>query len=701
MNDAPKLLIEWSSRWDDFKTAVGPAFSRSPEKLAGEAATGLFPYRGILVSWGLEIFLLVAVIVLPGKLQSLSPYVPPTTPKYDVIYYTGDELPQTEDAGGAQAGRTGEAGGSEAKHRSQTIKVSRGSSLSEKVVDAPKLKLPTTNLDVANLLALHSIPGPAPAEGLQRSLPSATLPQMNAVAPTPDVGIPKLQLPPSLVTGVAAPMPSVSRDKMRNSAALAAQAVPPAPGDLQREVGSSSVPVARTTEIVPPPISAPVRDADHVAKLTLPAPNVVAPPPSQVQRELSKIGSSGSGDVRSQVVPPPVQSASGSLGRMNAAVGGFGSSNDNVVAPPSQSGDRSLNRNGTGSLIGNTNVVAPPSDSGNRAIGGQNLGGVLSAANVVPPPPTLGGQGSANGDGTGKKGSGRGSPFDLGSSVAPPGGGGGSGGGSGIVLSNKPGSAVGVPGAGAAGSLAMSPAGGDKPGLGGSGGGTGIGHGTGPGSGLTGSGSGAGREGGGHGSDPNAHNGISPYPGPGGAGKGTNGTPAVPGVSVQGGNTITLPSFGSNGDPNGSAPGRSSVANNRKGPDIQIVATPRSGGGFNQYGALKGDRNYTLYIGTSVGTVVMQYADPASVSHPYAEDLSAPDPLHAELPAGVLRVPVTIACILNREGVIKSAHVLQSGDPDTAAKIMAALTNWKFRPALRGDQPVEVNAILGFNTNTD
>jgi hypothetical protein len=162
-----------------------------------------------------------------------------------------------------------------------------------------------------------------------------------------------------------------------------------------------------------------------------------------------------------------------------------------------------------------------------------------------------------------------------------------------------------------------------------------------------------------------------------------------------------LPSFGSNGDPNGSAPGRSSVANNRKGPDIQIVATPRSGGGFNQYGALKGDRNYTLYIGTSVGTVVMQYADPASVSHPYAEDLSAPDPLHAELPAGVLRVPVTIACILNREGVIKSAHILQSGDPDTAAKIMAALTNWKFRPALRGDQPVEVNAILGFNTNTD
>ena len=97
----------------------------------------------------------------------------------------------------------------------------------------------------------------------------------------------------------------------------------------------------------------------------------------------------------------------------------------------------------------------------------------------------------------------------------------------------------------------------------------------------------------------------------------------------------------------------------------------------------------------------MQYADPASVSHPYAEDLSAPDPLHADLPAGILRVPVTIACILDREGVIKSAHILQSSDRQTAAKIMAALPNWKFRPALRGEQPVEVNAILGFSTNTD
>ena len=55
-----------------------------------------------------------------------------------------------------------------------------------------------------------------------------------------------------------------------------------------------------------------------------------------------------------------------------------------------------------------------------------------------------------------------------------------------FVISAQPGSSVGMPGIGGKGSIAMSPAGGDKPGLGGSGGGTGIGHGEGSGSGLTG-----------------------------------------------------------------------------------------------------------------------------------------------------------------------------------------------------------------------
>ena len=120
------------------------------------------------------------------KLASLQPTVLPSMPKYDVIYFSGEELPRTEDAGGAQAGRSGRAGGHEAHHRTQTIRVARGDSLREKVVDAPKLKLPQSDSAVANLLAFNSIPGPAPAEGLRSSLRAPALDE-TAVAPTPEV----------------------------------------------------------------------------------------------------------------------------------------------------------------------------------------------------------------------------------------------------------------------------------------------------------------------------------------------------------------------------------------------------------------------------------------------------------------------------------------------------------------------------------
>jgi len=80
--------------------------------------------------------------------------------------------------------------------------------------------------------------------------------------------------------------------------------------------------------------------------------------------------------------------------------------------------------------------------------------------------------------------------------------------------------------------------------------------------------------------------------------------------------------------------------------------------------------------------------------------LTAPDPLHADLPAGILRSRVVIACLLDRSGAIRNAQVLESANAETTARIMAALPKWKFRPVLRGDQPVEVNAILGFDIDT-
>ena len=249
----------------------------------------------------------------------------------------------------------------------------------------------------------------------------------------------------------------------------------------------------------------------------------------------------------------------------------------------------------------------------------------------------------------------------------------------------------------------MSPSGGDKPGLGGSGAGSSIGNGKGPGSGLAGENSGAGKSGTGRGSDPNARAGISPTPGPGGAGTAPTGSPAAAGVDVRGGSTtttvVTLPSFDSGNSSAPSLPGRSSVRKD-EGPAITIVATSRSGGAFDFYGKLPGD-NYTVYVDTTVGTVVMQFAEADPNSHAGAGALTGPEGIRTDLPAGLSHARLVIKCKLDASGNLKNLQVLEPGPAAMTAKIMAALPSWKFRPATRGAQPVEVNAILGFNIDTN
>jgi hypothetical protein len=699
--EPPRLLVEWSSRWEEFKSALRPALARPPKALAGEAPIGIFPYRGMLACWLLECLLLIAVIVLPERFASLQVPAPPVRLQWDVIYYSADELPQTQDRGGAEAGKSGRAGGQQAHHRTQTIRVARGDKPAEKVVDAPKINLPHSDSAVANLLAFKASPGPPPAEGLRSTLTAPTLPAMNVVPPTPELNSSARHAPtvlatnivppapevshastrtsPTLGTSIIPPAPNVSQDKMRSANPLASTVIAPAPRDAQRDLASSRVPMAQTADVVAPPVSAPQRDVSSTPKLALPATAVIAPPPSQVSRDLNSWGSSNTGDLRAKPVPPPpTASGGGSLARTTVA-----GLTPQVVPPPASI-------SGAGSQRGN---------GGERS--GNSAGALLGSANVVPPPPGLGGGKALTGSGRGSRGAGAGGPLDLGSSVAPPSHAGGSAAGNGVVMSSQPGTKAGLPNSTGGGALAMSPSGTAKSGLGGSGGGAGIGKGNGPGSGLQGEGSGAGKEGTGRGSNPNAHGGISPYPGPGGAGSGASGTPAVPGVSVQGGTTqsITLPSFGDpGGDARSNGPGRSSTSAHG-GPSYTVKATSSSGGVFNRYGQLKGD-NYSIYIETSLGTAVMQYADASSAAHPYSGDLTKPEPLRDDLPHGLQPTYVVFACILDRSGNLRDVKVLEPGAAETTSKILVALHSWKFRPAYRGSEPVEVNAFLGFGIDT-
>jgi hypothetical protein len=643
VNDAPKLLVEWSSPWQEFVTAIRPALGRSGERLAGEARSGLFPYRGMMLSWVLEAALLILIIIVPARLARMRPYAPPALPKYDIIYFSGEELPRAEDAGGAQSGRSGLAGGQEAHHRTQTIRVARGSALREKVVDAPKLNLPRSDSAVANLLAFKTIPGPAPSEGLKSS---------NRM--------------PALSAAAVAPPPQVDRDKIQSAPRLDAAVIPPAPA-ARRDLASLRLPGSHAAEVIPPPVSAPEQVSNSNSQLSLPAPTIIAPPP-QITREIASGPGFGAGELRKQVVPPPVQM-----------------------------GDASAEHRNMEGLESAAAVIPPPVQVGGASLQHPSVGGLGGGTSVVPPPPSV--SSSVGGQGSGNRGSGRGGVLDLGTAVTAPPASGGNNAGTGVVVSNQPGSKVGVPGSGGTGSLAMSPSGGEKPGLGGAGGGSSIGRGNGSGSGFSGEGSGAAKAGSGRGSDVVAHGGISPYPGMGGAGSGTNGKPVVPGVSVRGGsNIVTLPSFGSDGN-QGAGSGRSSSPD-RHGSGITVVATSRSGGAFNFYGALKGDKVYTIYIETGMGTAVMQFADPTSAAQAYSGDLTAPEPMRADVPSDLQRSRLVIACILDRSGLLRNAQVLEPGGSEMTGKVLASLPNWKFRPVLRGDQPVEVNAILGFNIDT-
>ena len=131
---------------------------------------------------------------------------------------------------------------------------------------------------------------------------------------------------------------------------------------------------------------------------------------------------------------------------------------------------------------------------------------------------------------------------------------------------------------------------------------------------------------------------------------------------------------------------------------MTVIATSRSGGVFNYYGLLKGD-NYSFYFETGLGTAVMQYADAAATAHS-KEPLIDPEPMVKDLPPGLRSTRVVFSCILDRSGTLKDIKVLEPGAPEATSRILVALRNWKFRPAFRGEEPVEVNAILGFGVDT-
>lgn len=450
LHDAPKLLVEWSSPWDEFVSSIRPALARSQSRLAGEAPYGIFPYRGMIPCLLLEAFLIFAAIVIRVKIQELRPYLAPRLSSHDVIYYSGDELPRTEDLGGSQAGTSGRSGGDEAHHRTQTIKIARGS-LTPKAVDAPNLKLPSSSDAVANLLAINPNIGPPPADGLQSArkpitfTPSVVAPAPNVIhdytrngikmdaviapspsvprdpfkaapnlsaevvppapsvaddhrlvapalgsrviPPAPNVSRDQMRNTPGLQTSVVAPAPSISSGSSRSAPALSVSVIAPAPNVATRDISRSPVQAANEA-VVPPPASAPERVNSRTAKLNLPAPVIAPPPSANVPDDARRIASSAAPDPSKAVVPaPPAEPATGSF--VGSLIGKIFGSSEVVPPPPSVSSGA----NKTAPAL--TAQVVPPPPGVNAGGGNTNgnrrgMGGASLGANVIAPPPWAG-----------------------------------------------------------------------------------------------------------------------------------------------------------------------------------------------------------------------------------------------------------------------------------------------------------------------
>lgn len=628
MNQYPQFLVEWPSPWREFLSSLGPALRPSPPRLRMETRAGLFPGREMLLICLVEVAVLAAVAARPKLItQPVMAKLTPAPP--DVIYFTADELPRTEDMSGASAGRHGASGGASLHHPTQTIKVARGEKVDTRVADAPALNLPQSESQVSNLLAYKA------------NLPSAPA--------SPIVVHADRQR--EIAEQAVAPNLSLSRDNMPKLTEAAVTPIAPPPiirvshEHVKLETPSAVAPAVPVSEQMPnlpqsniavkaPPTPIQVARTQRKAALELPTPSAPA-----VMMAREKMPDLPNATVAVKAPPTPIQVAQGQRRTSTA---------DSIPVPKINSlGSRS----------------------------GQQLTGVLSAPVSAPAAPPKQVPQAMQGD----------------SKVAA------------VIVSSNPGSTVGIPKEQPKTTVAMEVGGTKTPGSGGTDGGAGMRSGKGPGNSVGGENAGASPVANDKGADLYARNGNSPNLGPGGTGNLNNAAPRAPGVSISGGkNSITLPSFG--GPPSPANSGRSESAKNM-GTGITVVASPRAGGALNLYGALKGDRVYTIYINTRIGTAIMQFADPNSVGRGYVMTLTAPQVLRANVADQVTvsgRLPkVLVRCDVDERGEINNARVLQSESNEFAAKVLAALPLWKFTPAYRGNQPVAVNAIVGFGVDTN
>jgi TonB family protein len=123
---------------------------------------------------------------------------------------------------------------------------------------------------------------------------------------------------------------------------------------------------------------------------------------------------------------------------------------------------------------------------------------------------------------------------------------------------------------------------------------------------------------------------------------------------------------------------------------------------------LKTTQFYTLFVNmpnltSTAGSWVMNFAELDSDGNPAPrrEGLSGPVPLHKVDPKyppdmvnGNVEGEVILYAIIRADGSVDSVQLVRGVEPELDRNAMQALSQWKFRPALRNNRPVELETLV-------
>ncbi|MFN8007583.1 MAG: energy transducer TonB [Terriglobia bacterium] len=198
----------------------------------------------------------------------------------------------------------------------------------------------------------------------------------------------------------------------------------------------------------------------------------------------------------------------------------------------------------------------------------------------------------------------------------------------------------------------------------------------------------------------------------------------VPGLSIKGGGGAGGPAIAGPGKrPHGSGgfTEMETIEDPGESYNITVVEGRTGGAGLGVYGVLSGKRNYTVFVPMPAGRWTMQFSEmpdknPAATTKVSAnaqtvgsqvllaagDALIQPRPLRKVDPGrpedeelAKLRGLVVLYAVIRKDGGVDKVRVIRSLNPALDERAVEALKQWKFKPAMLGENPVEVQALFG------